>query len=69
MYKRHVVLQSRHLLTGELRDREISVACAKVMSQFHKLTMPFVKQPTWLFDTMTRSDAELYSYYTHSVCM
>jgi len=24
------------------------------MAQFHQLTMPFVKQPRWLFDTMTR---------------
>ena len=49
-----VTFQSRHLFTRELRDPEISVACAKVMAQFHQLTMPLVKQPRWLFDTMTR---------------
>jgi len=50
----NALLQSRHLFTRELRDPEVSVACAKVMAQFHQLTMPFVKQPRWLFDTMTR---------------
>lgn len=45
---------SRHLYTEELHKPDISVACARIMSQFHKLQMPMVKQPKWLFDTMTR---------------
>lgn len=45
---------SRHLYTDELHDPEISVACARMMAHFHQLKMPLVKQPKWLFDTMTR---------------
>lgn len=45
---------SRVLRTEELHKPEISVACAVKMAQFHKLTMPIVKEPRWLFDTMTR---------------
>jgi len=54
MMRGAVALQSRHLFTRELRDPDVSVACAKVMAQFNRLTMPMVKQPRWLFDTMTR---------------
>lgn len=45
---------SRHLYTEELRKPEISAGCARIMAQFHKLQMPMVKEPKWLFDTMTR---------------
>jgi len=45
---------SRVLQCKELHDTSISAACARKMAQFHKLTMPIVKEPRWLFDTMTR---------------
>lgn len=45
---------SRHLCTEELHKPDISIACAKIMAQFHKLHMPMVKEPRWLFDSMTR---------------
>lgn len=45
---------SRVLSCKELHDTDISLACARKMAQFHKLTMPIVKEPLWLFDTMTR---------------
>lgn len=27
---------------------------AKVMSHFHTLEMPFIKEPSWLFDTINK---------------
>jgi choline/ethanolamine kinase len=45
---------SRHLHCDELRRPDISVACAKVMTGFHKLEMPLVKEPRWLHETITR---------------
>ena len=58
-----VLPQSRHLFTRELRDPEVSVACAKVMAHFHQLTMPLIKEPRWLFDIMSTYVPE--SYISH----
>lgn len=46
--------QSRHLRTEELRKPDISIACARIMANFHKLNMPMIKQPKWLFEKMNR---------------
>jgi choline/ethanolamine kinase len=46
--------QSRHLHTRELHDPEMSRQCATVMARFHKLCMPFSKEPRWLSDIITR---------------
>lgn len=40
--------------TKELRDPTISKACARIMARFHRLQMPMVKRPRWLFDTIGR---------------
>lgn len=47
-------VNSRHLYTAELALPDISAECAKIMASFHKLNMPLVKKPKWLFETMTR---------------
>ncbi|ESO02337.1 hypothetical protein HELRODRAFT_65481 [Helobdella robusta] len=45
---------ARVLKTCELHDPTISRACARIMSRFHRLRMPMVKKPKWLFDTIER---------------
>ncbi|CAD5116550.1 unnamed protein product [Dimorphilus gyrociliatus] len=47
-------VNSRHLYTEELAIPSISSECAKIMASFHKLNMPLVKKPKWLFETITR---------------
>jgi len=49
-----VCFQSHHLSASDLRKSDISIACAKVMAGFHKLRMPLIKEPRWIFDTITR---------------
>ena len=33
---------------------ELSREIAQVMARFHKLEMPFIKEPSWLFDTINK---------------
>lgn len=47
-------LKSHHLSAANLRNCDISLACAKVMAGFHKLRMPLIKEPRWIFETITR---------------
>ncbi|XP_061845603.1 choline/ethanolamine kinase isoform X3 [Colius striatus] len=43
---------SRRLRTEDLREPDISREIAVKMSRFHRMVMPFNKEPKWLFGTM-----------------
>uniref|UniRef100_A0A8B9F7L6 ethanolamine kinase n=1 Tax=Amazona collaria TaxID=241587 RepID=A0A8B9F7L6_9PSIT len=45
-------IPSRRLRTEDLRDPDISGEIAVKMSRFHRMVMPFNKEPKWLFGTM-----------------
>ncbi|TMS05886.1 Choline kinase alpha [Larimichthys crocea] len=45
---------SRKLDTCELSDPSISVEVAEKMAKFHRMRMPFNKEPKWLFGTMDK---------------
>ncbi|XP_029471332.1 choline/ethanolamine kinase [Rhinatrema bivittatum] len=45
-------IPSRRLQTHELQDPETSSEIAVKMARFHKMVMPFNKEPKWLFDTI-----------------
>lgn len=47
-------IAARPLKTKELTDPEISAIIAEKMAQVHSLDVPISKEPTWLWDTMTR---------------
>ncbi|XP_043561859.1 choline kinase alpha isoform X1 [Chiloscyllium plagiosum] len=47
-------IASRKLETKELAIPSISTEIAKKMATFHRMTMPFNKEPTWLFRTMEK---------------
>ncbi|XP_078405277.1 choline kinase alpha isoform X1 [Cetorhinus maximus] len=47
-------IASRKLETRELAIPSISAEIAKKMATFHRMTMPFNKEPTWLFCTMEK---------------
>ncbi|XP_030307126.1 choline kinase alpha isoform X3 [Calypte anna] len=47
-------LQSRKLSTEELSLPDISAEIAEKMARFHGMTMPFNKEPKWLFGTMEK---------------
>ncbi|XP_078534064.1 choline/ethanolamine kinase-like [Lissotriton helveticus] len=47
-------IPSRRLLTAELREPDISAEIAEKMCNFHRMVMPFNKEPKWLFETMNR---------------
>ncbi|XP_038664126.1 choline kinase alpha isoform X1 [Scyliorhinus canicula] len=47
-------IASRKLETRELAIPSISAEIAKKMATFHRMTMPFNKEPTWLFGTMEK---------------
>ncbi|GCC22947.1 choline kinase alpha [Chiloscyllium punctatum] len=47
-------IASRKLETKELAIPSISAEIAKKMATFHRMTMPFNKEPTWLFRTMEK---------------
>ncbi|XP_020367568.1 choline kinase alpha [Rhincodon typus] len=47
-------IASRKLETNELAIPSISAEIAKKMATFHRMTMPFNKEPTWLFHTMEK---------------
>ncbi|KAJ1162383.1 hypothetical protein NDU88_002851 [Pleurodeles waltl] len=47
-------IPSRRLETAELREPDISAEIAEKMSNFHRMVMPFNKEPKWLFETMNR---------------
>uniref|UniRef100_A0A7N6C2H8 ethanolamine kinase n=1 Tax=Anabas testudineus TaxID=64144 RepID=A0A7N6C2H8_ANATE len=46
---------SRKLDTCELSDPSISAEIAEKMAKFHRMRMPFNKEPKWLFGTMEKS--------------
>lgn len=46
--------QSRKLETCELSDPSISAEVAEKMAKFHRMRMPFNKEPKWLFGTMDK---------------
>lgn len=48
------VHQARHLRSAELTVPEISQEIARIMAQFHHMTMPLCKDPVWLEETMDR---------------
>ncbi|XP_018108328.1 choline/ethanolamine kinase isoform X2 [Xenopus laevis] len=45
-------IPSRRLVTSELRCPDMSSEIAEKMARFHKMEMPFNKEPVWLFRTM-----------------
>ncbi|KAM4671071.1 choline/ethanolamine kinase isoform 4-T4 [Amazona ochrocephala] len=45
-------IPSQRLRTEDLRDPDISGEIAVKMSRFHRMVMPFNKEPKWLFGTM-----------------
>ncbi|XP_006633835.3 choline/ethanolamine kinase [Lepisosteus oculatus] len=47
-------LPSNRLLTEQLRIPDISAEIAVKMSRFHGMSMPFNKEPKWLFGTIER---------------
>uniref|UniRef100_UPI00358F70EF choline kinase alpha-like isoform X3 n=1 Tax=Myxine glutinosa TaxID=7769 RepID=UPI00358F70EF len=47
-------VSSRKLLVEELGDPEISAEIAVKLAGLHQMCMPFNKQPSWLFSTLSR---------------
>lgn len=47
-------IPARPLLTKELADPTLSSMIAERMAQIHSMQVPISKEPTWLWDTMTR---------------
>ncbi|XP_063801136.1 choline kinase alpha isoform X2 [Pseudophryne corroboree] len=47
-------IPSRKLETEELSMQDISAEIAEKMAQFHGMSMPFNKEPKWLFGTMEK---------------
>ncbi|KAG8440143.1 hypothetical protein GDO86_006079 [Hymenochirus boettgeri] len=45
-------IPSRRLVTSELSDPDMSSEIAEKLARFHKMEMPFNKEPVWLFRTM-----------------
>ncbi|XP_061108924.1 choline/ethanolamine kinase isoform X2 [Conger conger] len=48
------ILRSRHLKTEHLSVPEISAEIATKVAHFHRMVMPFNKEPKWLFGTIDR---------------
>lgn len=46
--------QSRKLATEELGIPTVSAEIAEKIAKFHKMVMPFNKEPKWLFGTMEK---------------
>lgn len=49
-----VAFQSKHLRTEQLREPEVSDEIAAKVARFHRMVMPFNKEPKWLFGTIDR---------------
>ncbi|XP_061897008.1 choline/ethanolamine kinase-like [Entelurus aequoreus] len=47
-------IPNTRMCTGQLSEPDISAEIATKMAQFHKMVMPFNKEPTWLFSTINR---------------
>ncbi|XP_012170057.2 choline/ethanolamine kinase isoform X2 [Bombus terrestris] len=47
-------IPARPLLTDELADPILSCMIAEKMAQIHSMQVPISKEPTWLWDTMTK---------------
>lgn len=47
-------IPARPLLTKELADPELSALTAEKMAQIHMMQVPISKEPTWLWDTMSK---------------
>jgi len=47
-------IPARPLLTKELADPELSALAAEKMAQVHMMQVPISKEPTWLWDTMSK---------------
>lgn len=45
---------SRKLTTEELGNPSLSAEIAEKIAKFHKMRMPFNKEPKWLFGTMEK---------------
>lgn len=50
----YVLPQSRKLATEELGILSLSAEIAEKIANFHKMRMPFNKEPKWLFGTMEK---------------
>lgn len=47
-------LPSKRLCTEQLQNPDLSAEIANKMARFHRMVMPFNKEPKWLFKTMDR---------------
>lgn len=47
-------IPARPLLTKELSDPTLSLMIAEKMGQIHTMQVPISKEPTWLWNTMTK---------------
>lgn len=47
-------IPARPLLTKELSDPTLSSMIAEKLGQIHTMQVPISKEPTWLWDTMTK---------------
>ncbi|XP_057693341.1 choline/ethanolamine kinase isoform X1 [Corythoichthys intestinalis] len=47
-------LPNTRMRTDQLSDADISAEIATKLARFHKMVMPFNKEPTWLFGTINR---------------
>lgn len=47
-------LQNTRMLTDQLADPAISAEIAIKMARFHKMVMPFNKEPKWLFGSLNK---------------
>ncbi|XP_072003742.1 choline/ethanolamine kinase isoform X2 [Engystomops pustulosus] len=54
-------IPSRRLVTSELSVPEISCEIAEKLARFHKMEMPFNKEPVWLFKTMEKYMSQISS--------
>lgn len=55
-------IPARALTLQQLKDPEISLLIAKKLARVHVLQAPLVKEPTWLFNNMSRCAAWLLSH-------
>ncbi|XP_061628997.1 choline/ethanolamine kinase [Phyllopteryx taeniolatus] len=47
-------LPNTRMRTDQLSDADISAEIASKLARFHKMVMPFNKEPTWLFGTLNK---------------
>lgn len=65
--------QSKRLRTEQLRIPELSAEIAVKMARFHRMVMPFNKEPKWLFGTIdrwvgVRADVILIGFFKLPLC-